>query len=66
MNGIDWGMTLLLVVSKVLDKGRQFGLPQWMPLNGLGSKSTWAVLFSLTKLNRKVVLFTTMTITILF
>ena len=38
MNGIDWGTTLLLLVSKMLDKGRQFGLPQWMPLNGLESK----------------------------
>ena len=60
-------MTLLLAVSKILDHGRQYGLPHWMPLNGLGSKSTWAVLFLLTELNKKVVvLFTTMTITILF
>ena len=49
------------------DQGKQFGLPQWMPWNDLGSKSTWTVLFPLTELNRKVVvLFTTMTIRILF
>ena len=60
MNGIDWGMTLLLAVSKISDQGRQCGLPQWMPWNSLGSKSIWTVLFPLTELNRKVVvLFTT-------
>ena len=31
MNGIDWGMTLLLAVSKISDQRRKFGLQQWMP-----------------------------------